>query len=1404
VAVNYPQYIPEMEYEKKMKTNNDVRVLVAGVAIALLSQSLSSQPGEIHFEAISIESGLSQSTVVCICQDQKNFLWFGTYNGLNRYDGYDFKVYKNDPDNPHSLSNNNIQYCIVDHNGTLWVGTENGLNRFIREKEQFIQYTHDPNDSNSLSSNYIRYICEDRSGTLWVGTQGGGLNRFDSVNERFIHYRNTPDNPRSLNQNNVLSILEDSKGRFWVGTDGGLNRLDRQTGEFSRYQHDPRNPLSISSTGVWRITEDRDGNLWLGLWGGGVNLYDPQKNQFTHYQNNPNDPTSLSYNIIRSIFEDHIGNLWIGTDGGGLNKFIKGSGQNHPGRFIHYQNNSNDLSSLSNNSVLSIYEDRSGILWIGTKTGGVNKYDPGKRQFAHYKNHPNNPNSVSKNTVHAVYEDHQGYIWIGTKGGGLDCFDRKKNLFTHYINDPKDSGSLSNNVVRCIREDRYHRIWVGTDNGLNCLRRETGKFIRYRNDPGNPYSIGHNSVWSIYEDRSGTLWIGTAGAGLQRFDEKKNRFYHYAYDQNNPSSISDNALWTIYEDSSGIMWIGTLTGGLNRFDRATGKFIHYTHDNKNPQSISDNKVMVLREDRSGILWVGTSDGLNMFDREGGIFRHYGGIDGLPNNNVQGMLEDESGYLWISTSHGLSKFNPGTGKFKNYFKNYGLQSNEFEPNACCRLKTGELVFAGINGFNIFHPNTIVDDSTAPRVVITDFQIFNKSVPAGMEIGGRTILQQSITDCDEIHLTYQENVFSFQFAALLYTSPMDIRYAYMMEGFENQWNYTDANRRFVTYTNLPGGEYTFRVKATNNQGIWAEPGTSVRIAITPPYWKTLWFYLVCAFVLIVISGGAYRVRMHQIRIYEQELQDKVVERTRELALEIAERKRAEESLLVQNTALQSAANSILITDRDGIIISANKAFSQLTGYPQEEVVGNKPNILKSGSQSQSFYKKLWETILSGEVWKGEIENKRKDGSLYLEEMTITPVRKAGGEISHFIAIKQDITERKRLQHQLFQAQKVQSIGTLAGGIAHDFNNILGIILGYSSLLENRGIPPQKIYESINAITKAGERGAALVRQILTFAHQTDISLKAMSVHDLVHEVQTMLTEMFPKTITILEYIPRDLPAINADHSQMHQVFLNLCVNARDAMPNGGTITIDGAAIAGDAVRQNFPAAQFDRYVRIRVSDTGIGMDTVIKSQIFDPFFTTKGQGKGTGLGLSVVYGVIQSHRGYIDVETEPGRGTTFTIYLPVFQSYGESTMDKNTLAEKTVSGSETILIVEDETLLRDMLIPLIESYGYTVYIAHDGQEALEVFMNHRSEIAVVFTDMGLPKMSGTEEFTKLKEIDPHVKVIFSSGFLSQDDKSELFKKGAKGFIQKPYKPDEVLSVIREVLDNEDDSGWNSHLS
>ena len=507
------------------------------------------------------------------------------------------------------------------------------------------------------------------------------------------------------------------------------------------------------------------------------------------------------------------------------------------------------------------------------------------------------------------------------------------------------------------------------------------------------------------------------------------------------------------------------------------------------------------------------------------------------------------------------------------------------------------------------------------------------------------------------------------------------------------------------------------------------------------------------------------------------------------DITDRKKTEELIALHSRALESAANAIVITDRGGKIISVNPAFSRFTGYSANEVIGKTPKILNSGTQPTSFYKNLWETITSGQVWRGEIVNKRKDGSLYDEEMTITPVRDATGRISYFIAIKQDVSERKNLHAELTQMQKMESIGTLASGIAHDFNNILGIILGYASLIER---DPATASQSVGSINAAVNRGAGLVKQILTFARKAGVVFGPLKVNIMVKEIVKMLRETFPKTIEMTTELGKSIPPINADATQIHQAILNLCVNARDAMPVGGLLTLRTDVVDGESLRNIFPDVGSENYVHVSVADTGFGIDEKTRSQIFDPFFTTKEQGKGTGLGLSVVYGVMKEHHGFVNVESAPDEGTTFNLYFPILQEPASAAVVKPDEEENIRGGHETLLIVEDEETLLEMMKALMEDKGYRVITAMDGLQALEIYRSLKDDIDLVVTDVGLPKISGEILFSELKKLNPSVNVIVASGYISADSKSEIFKAGVKEFIQKPYFPDEVLRKIREVLD------------
>ncbi len=628
-------------------------------------------------------------------------MWFGG-NGLLRYDGYNFKTFKYNPDDEKSLSYNGVISIFEDRSGFLWIGTEGGgLNKYNRETDKFTRYMHDPNDSKSLSNNTVFGILQDRSGNLWFGTNGGGLNKLitdDSVTS-FIHYKNDPNEPTSLSSDVVGKICEDKSGNLWIATDYGLNKLvpgemNKLKPTFIRYRHNSEDPNSLSHDGVFSIFGDNSGTLWIGTIGGGLNKLIPGDSEestpsFIHYSNDPNDPTSISSNVVGSIYEDGSGNLWVGTWGGGLNKFNRVNQ-----KFTHYKFNPNDSKSLNGNWVYSIYEDNSGILWVGTMPGGLNKFDPLKNQFKLYKVNPKDPKSLSSDRVFSIYEDSDGILWIGTYYGGLNRLlpdDGKKSTpsffrYSHNLNDPK-----SINSVFSICEDNSGNIWLGTLDGgvyelIKSEKKESNpKFVHYEFDPNDPTSLSNNSIRVIFKDKGGNLWFGTDN-GLNKLisgtDEMPSAtFVRYLNNPQDPASISNNQVWCIYQDKQETIWIGT-SEGLNKLIPPNNKhshatFIHFTHDSRNPSSISGNQVISMFEDNLGNFWIGTEGGgLNKFDRKNGQFIHFKVEDGLPDNSVSGILGDNEGNLWVSTSNGLSKFNPKTKTFKNYSTKDGLQSSLF--------------------------------------------------------------------------------------------------------------------------------------------------------------------------------------------------------------------------------------------------------------------------------------------------------------------------------------------------------------------------------------------------------------------------------------------------------------------------------------------------------------------------------------------------------------------------------------------------------------------------------------------------------------------------------------------------------------------------------------------------------
>jgi signal transduction histidine kinase/ligand-binding sensor domain-containing protein/DNA-binding response OmpR family regulator len=787
-------------------------------------------------------------------------MWFATEEGLNKYDGYKFEVYRYDRDNPHTISANYVTAVYEDTHGNLWAGTTNGLNKFNKKEGTFTRYLYNAGIS-------VRHVFEDSRQRLWVGTNNG-MALFNATDGRFTWYKNDPGNPRSISENTVFAITEDRDGDLWVGTINGLNKFNPATGHFKRYLPSEKKGC-IKGQVVRAIYRDRKNRIWIGTKIGGLALYNKRTDAFTTYTNDPNNQNSLCLNDVLALTEDLSGNLWIGTENGGISVFDYDNNQ-----FTCLANNHN-LSSLSNNSVHSLYRDDEGNMWAGTWSGGANLWPRFGRKFALYQR-TLDTSSLNNNIVQALTGDASGNIWVGTDGGGINYFDRKSKTFKHFLHDVKNAGSPRSNYVLSVWNDESDFMALGYHpSGFGLYNKKTGRFRHNMNTEVNGKAFTSFSTLVICKDHEGKYWLGTWG-GLCVYDPKLDKSNSYANDPASDRSISSNVILCIYEDRKHGLWIGT-SNGLNKFDRTTNTFTRYKNDTANKNSLSNNYVCTIHEDEKGNLWLGTNGGgLNYFDVATGRFSAYTENDGLPNNSVKGILADDKGNLWVSTNKGLSKFNIARKSFRNYDIGDGLQGNEFKPRACYRATDGQLFFGGAKGLNAFYPDSIKDNPFAPRVYITGLSVLNKPVSINDETH---LLKSVIGETDSLTLSHRQNVFTLEFAALNYVLPEKNQYAYMLEGFDKTWSYA-GNKHAATYTNLNPGNYKFIVKAANNDGVWNTTATSLTIIVLPPFHNTWWFKVLIASLGITAIVIFIRARTRNLKSRQIYLEKIVQERTESL--------------------------------------------------------------------------------------------------------------------------------------------------------------------------------------------------------------------------------------------------------------------------------------------------------------------------------------------------------------------------------------------------------------------------------------------------------------------------------------------------------------------------------------------
>ncbi len=875
-------------------------ILILFVSLSGFAQ----KQNQMYFEEVSMDEGLSQVSINSIMQDSTGFLWIATLDGLNRYDGYTFKVFKPSATDTTSISTNRILCLYLDSYGKIWIGTlGGGLNVYNPITEAFTHFMHDPKNPNSLSNNDVYDIVEDDEGLIWIATYGGGLNCYDRKTGKFTSYKHNPNNLNSIGSNQVRVVNKDRFGNIWVGVNegGGLDKFDKATGIFHH--------INFIERDIMCIENDQNGDLWIGTYYGGFGVMNPETYKYEIFKSDPTDTMSLSSDIVWTFYEDTISNImYVGTRGGGLNMFDISTK-----KILGYEMMNQHEYGLNSNNILSIVRDKSGILWVGSETAGLNKYNTHRKKFSIL--HPSFAFSslVSSNNVMAFWEikdfspEYDGKFLVGTRGAGLLLYDKNFNVVKTF----QGKGSNNFNMITSIVQDPRGFFWLGTDgNGLFRFSLDKGVLDVYLYADDMRNVLSNNAVTALCLDNKQRLWIGTYGGGLCKFEWENGKFTTYNI---STSNFMRNVVWCVMQDSQDMIWAGTNGKGIMRVNPETNKVDFLESDRNDPNSLNNGIVYSLFETNNGTFWVGTGGGgLSKYNRREKIFTPYTHRShGLTNDMVLGMQEDKRGNIWVSTCYGISKFAPFAETFTNYFQADGLQGNSFNERASYRSTSGMLFFGGSEGVSYFNPDSILNDTYTGRVVITELKIYNKLVEIGEKVQGDVVLNQSITTTKELKLSYKHN-FSLDFSILNNVAPAKVQYKYRLVGFDEDWNYTDASKRSATYTNLAGGNYVFEVTATNNDGVWSDQITQLKITIVPPFWKTTWFY---SLLILILGLGIYSYIKYREHVYKEEnanLERKVKERTAEIEQQKVKLE-LQSDLLVRNNEELSKSNRLI---RDSI--------------------------------------------------------------------------------------------------------------------------------------------------------------------------------------------------------------------------------------------------------------------------------------------------------------------------------------------------------------------------------------------------------------------------------------------------------------------------------------------------------